>query len=146
MLTQTVRGLAKQDANVHAWSTSFRQRQDIGAADLILLQEMHASDVDASRLADHFARCCGFDAAQLDQCSSLWSTTTTRTGGEAILRNPYSTVSELKLYVPERWTSHWMAATVSLRNEWVLIVNVYAPTNATSREQLFDRLAPVLRE
>ncbi|KAF1327318.1 reverse transcriptase, partial [Globisporangium splendens] len=78
------------------------------------------------------------------QTLSLWSASTERKGGVAILLNPYSCIPTLAPYKQDQWNAHWMAATVTLRGETVLLLNIYAPSTVFARGAFYRALSGLL--
>jgi hypothetical protein len=125
--TQNVMGLTKTPGNLDAWFNHFRQRDGLGARDVVFLQETHVEDYEIAKMTALHSRSWGFDPTQPDGTFSLWSASQGRKGGVAILKNPYSVLGDLTPYLAEQWTAHWMAVTVDIHGDKVLLINVYAP-------------------
>ncbi|KAF1329278.1 hypothetical protein FI667_g6103, partial [Globisporangium splendens] len=123
--TQNVMGFSKSDANLNAWFSHFRQTDDSGSLDIVFLQETHVLETEVASMQSRFRRSWGFQepSEESDPRLSLWSASTERKGGVAILLNPYSCIPTLAPYKQDQWNAHWMAAMVTLRGETVLLLN-----------------------
>lgn len=141
MHTQNVMGLTKTKNNITAWLNHFRQNGSDGAHDIIFLQETHVEEHEVSKMSAMHSRHWGFDPSQEGGVFSHWSVGRGRKGGVAILRNPYSQVQELKPYMKDHWSSHWMAVTAEFHGETLMLANIYAPTDRALREAFYQRLA-----
>ena len=75
---------------------------------------------------------------------TLWTESEHPRGGVAILLNPYSSITEMDPWNEGHWTPHWMAVHIAIMGDPVLVVNVYAPSDKTLREALFERLRLLL--
>lgn len=75
---------------------------------------------------------------------SFWSGSEKRSGGVAILLNPYETADATPA-MEESWGEHFIAVTCTIRQKPVLVANIYAPQDQAAREQLFDALARTKR-
>ena len=62
----------------------------------------------------------------------------------AILLNPYSSITKMDPWNEGHWTPHWMTVHIDIMGDPVLVVNVYAPSDKTSREALFEWLRLLL--
>ncbi|KAF1335469.1 hypothetical protein FI667_g1381, partial [Globisporangium splendens] len=124
--TQNVMGLSKSDANLNAWFSHFRQTDDSGSLDIVFLQETHVLETEVASMQSRFRRSWGFQepSEELDPRLSLWSASTERKGGKQ-----------------DQWNAHWMAATVALRGETVLLLNIYAPSTVFAREAFYRALS-----
>ncbi|KAF1329401.1 reverse transcriptase, partial [Globisporangium splendens] len=120
-----VMGFSKSDANLNAWFSHFRQTDDSGSLDIVFLQETHVLETEVASMQSRFRRSWGFQepSEESDPRLSLWSASTERKGGVAILLNPYSCIPTLAPYKQDQWNAHWMAAMVTLRGETVLLLN-----------------------
>ncbi|KAF1320212.1 Kinesin protein, partial [Globisporangium splendens] len=145
-LTQNVMGFSKSDANLNAWFSHFRQTDDSGSLDIVFLQETHVLETEVASMQSRFRRSWGFQEPSegSDPRLSLWSASTERKGGVAILLNPYSCIPTLAPYKQDQWNAHWMAATVTLRGETVLLLNIYAPSTVFAREAFYRALSGLL--
>ncbi|KAF1328105.1 reverse transcriptase, partial [Globisporangium splendens] len=144
--TQNVMGFSKSDANLNAWFSHFRQTDDSGSLDIVFLQETHVLETEVASMQSRFCRSWGFQepSEESDPRLSLWSASTERKGGVAILLNPYSCIPTLAPYKQDQWNAHWMAATVTLRGETVLLLNIYAPSAVFAREAFYRALSGLL--
>ncbi|KAF1331274.1 hypothetical protein FI667_g4396, partial [Globisporangium splendens] len=144
--TQNVMGFSKSDANLNAWFSHFRQTDDSGSLDIVFLQETHVLETEVASMQSRFRRSWGFQepSEESDPRLSLWSASTERKGGVAILLNPYSCIPTLAPYKQDQWDAHWMAATVTLRGETVLLLNIYAPSTVFAREAFYRALSDLL--
>ncbi|KAF1328529.1 reverse transcriptase, partial [Globisporangium splendens] len=144
--TQNVMGFSKSDANLNAWYSHFRQTDDSGSLDIVLLQETHVLETEVASMQSRFRRSWGFQepSEESDPRLSLWSASTERKGGVAILLNPYSCIPTLAPYKQDQWNAHWMAATVTLRGKTVLLLNIYAPSTVFAREAFYRALSGLL--
>ncbi|KAF1332969.1 reverse transcriptase, partial [Globisporangium splendens] len=144
--TQNVMGFSKSDANLNAWFSHFRQTDDSGSLDIVFLQETHVLETEVASMQSRFRRSWGFQepSEESDPRLSLWSASTERKGGVAILLNPYSCIPTLAPYKQDQWNAHWMAATVTLRGETVLLLNIYAPSTVFAREAFYRALSGLL--
>ncbi|KAF1329640.1 reverse transcriptase, partial [Globisporangium splendens] len=144
--TQNVMGFSKSDANLNAWFSHFRQTDDSGSLDIVFLQETHVMETEVASMQSRFRRSWGFQepSEESDPRLSLWSASTERKGGVAILLNPYSCIPTLTPYKQDQWNAHWMAATVTLRGETVLLLNIYAPSTVFAREVFYRALSGLL--
>ncbi|KAF1333485.1 reverse transcriptase, partial [Globisporangium splendens] len=138
-----VMGFSKSDANLNAWFSHFRQTDDSGSLDIVFLQETHVLETEVASMQSRFRRSWGFQepSEESDPRLSLWSASTERKGGVAILLNPYSCIPTLAPYKQDQWNAHWMAATVTLRGETVLLLNIYAPSTVFAREAFYRALS-----
>ncbi|KAF1333309.1 reverse transcriptase, partial [Globisporangium splendens] len=141
-----VMGFSKSDANLNAWFSHFRQTDDSGSLDIVFLQETHVLETEVASMQSRFRRSWGFQepSEESDPRLSLWSASTERKGGVAILLNPYSCIPTLAPYKQDQWNAHWMAATVTLRGETVLLLNIYAPSTVFAREAFYRALSGLL--
>ncbi|KAF1314877.1 reverse transcriptase, partial [Globisporangium splendens] len=144
--TQNVMGFSKSDANLNAWFSHFRQTDDSGSLDIVFLQETHVMETEVASMQSRFRRSWGFQepSEESDPRLSPWSASTERKGGVAILLNPYSCIPTLAPYKQDQWNAHWMAATVTLRGETVLLLNIYAPSTVFAREAFYRALSGLL--
>ncbi|KAF1328041.1 reverse transcriptase, partial [Globisporangium splendens] len=119
---------------------------DSGSLDIVLLQETHVLETEVASMQSRFRRSWGFQepSEESDPRLSLWSASTERKGGVAILLNPYSCIPTLAPYKQDQWNAHWMAATVTLRGETVLLLNIYAPSTVFAREAFYRALSGLL--
>jgi len=85
----------------------------------------------------------GFDPSREGGVFSLWTAAPENKGGVAILLNPYSAITSMVPFQREKWSAHWMAVTVEIHGHSVLVVNCYAPSDATAREAYFESLLDV---
>ncbi|KAF1334471.1 Reverse transcriptase precursor, partial [Globisporangium splendens] len=141
-----VMGFSKSDANLNAWFSHFRQTDDSGSLDIVFLQETHVLETEVASMQSRFRRSWGFQepSEESDPRLSLWSASTERKGGVAILLNPYSCIPTLAPYKQDQWNAHWMAATVTLRGETVLLLSIYAPSTVFAREAFYRALSGLL--
>ncbi|KAF1333740.1 reverse transcriptase, partial [Globisporangium splendens] len=144
--TQNVMGFSKSDANPNAWFSHFRQTDDSGSLDIVFLQETHVLETEVASMQSRFRRSWGFQepSEESDPRLPLWSASTERKGGVAILLNPYSCIPTLAPYKQDQWDAHWMAATVTLRGETVLLLNIYAPSTVFAMEAFYRALSGLL--
>ncbi|KAF1319878.1 hypothetical protein FI667_g12756, partial [Globisporangium splendens] len=144
--TQNVMGFSKSDANPNAWFSHFRQTDDSGSLDIVFLQETHVLETEVASMQSRFRRSWGFQepSEESDPRLSLWSASTERKGGVAILLNPYSCIPTLAPYKQDQWNAHWIAATVTLRGETVLLLNIYAPSTVFAMEAFYRALSGLL--
>ena len=59
--TQNVMGMPKAAASLEAWFSHFRQRQDCGALDVVLIQETHVLGEETTRMQHDYSRSWGFN-------------------------------------------------------------------------------------
>ena len=110
----------------------------------MLLQETHVLDGDAHGLDSLYCATWGFNHDEI-RGMALWSESSKRRGGVAILLNTYSTIWEITPWMEEAWTSQWMAATVRIHTEDFIILNVHAPNDRYDRKRLFKSLSTALQ-
>ena len=142
--SQNVQGLPKDPVLCAQWFSNFRQHEERGPLDVVLLQETHVLVGEAHGLDTLYCATWGFNSDEKRDIT-LWSESSKRRGGVAILLNPYSTIQAITPWMEEAWTPHWMGSTVTIHNEEFLILNVYAPNARNDRESLFKLLTTALQ-
>ncbi|KAF1330991.1 reverse transcriptase, partial [Globisporangium splendens] len=113
-----VMGFSKSVANLNAWFPHFRQTDDSGSLDIVFLQETHVLETEVASMQSRFRRSWGFQEP--------------------------SEESDPRLLSLDQWNAHWMAATVTLRGETVLLLNIYAPSTVFAREAFYRALSGLL--
>lgn len=132
-------GFIRANHKNEVWFDHFRQRQNCGALDVILLQETHVTTGASAAVQQVWS----FNVDTGDRVLSLWGEAELPQGRVAMLLSPYSSISSLTPYKPDLWTAHWMAAIVEIHGAAVLVINCYAPSSYASREAFYASLLDI---
>lgn len=135
-----IRGVAVDHERTERCFMWLRGRFDLGAHDIVFLQETHAAAEDTLRLQRRHCAIWGFETDHVQQPFSLWSPSDGRSGGVAILRKPYSAVTELVSHMQHLRTQSRMAAWAEVHGARTLLINVYAPHEQVKRERFYQDL------
>ena len=139
--SQNVAGSPKRSDRCKEWFRHFRQHEDRGQIDLILLQEKRVALGEAIYLDNLYHQPWGFVTKP---GRTLLTESTEARGGVATLLNPYSTITGMDPWNQHLCSRHWMAVRATHMDSIILVINVYAPTDKGEREGQFDFLRRTL--
>ena len=131
--TQNLQGFRRDPKHRRRWMAAWRRRL-LGVQQLaILVQETHVSSAqESSELKDTWRRSNGMSN---DGVSSYWSVGPDRTQGVGIILNPHIHQTFAPV-AQELWNPRFVA----VASPTIQLVNVYAPNDATEREDFYRNL------
>lgn len=112
----------------------------MGARTSFFLQETHVLPGEVERMKSLHAKQWGFRRGTTDRQLSFWSTATDRTGGVAMLLDPYGRLQNPQPCLTHHWTSNFTALTGTYAGATVILICVYAPHQRGKREGFYRRM------